>query len=115
MHHWGRTLQRETAATQQGKEARQSAVAVSLGRGRSPCCTPRSGVEALLSPQINSQMSGGVTCSGGKLGIRLWIMLRDEINYQELCRGCKQQSGAACAQKRAKVRTVTGRLIRLLA
>jgi len=47
-------------------------------------------------------MSGGVTCSGGKLGIRLWIMLRDEINYQELCRGCKQQSGAACAQKRRR-------------
>ena len=33
-----------------------------------------------------------------KLGIRLWIMLRDEIDYQEFCRrGQKQQSGAACA------------------
>jgi hypothetical protein len=33
-----------------------------------------------------------------KLGIRLWIMLRDEINYQEFCRrGQKQQSGVACA------------------
>jgi len=32
-----------------------------------------------------------------KLGIRLWIMLRDEIDYQEFCRrGQKQQSGAAC-------------------
>ena len=33
-----------------------------------------------------------------KLGIRLWIMLRDEIDYQEFCRrGQKQQGGAACA------------------
>jgi transposase len=33
-----------------------------------------------------------------KLGIRLWIMLRDRIDYQEFCRrGQKQQSGAACA------------------
>jgi transposase len=33
-----------------------------------------------------------------KLGIRLWIMLRDEIDYEEFCRrGQKQHSGAACA------------------
>src|SRR6201997_3939032 len=34
-----------------------------------------------------------------KLGIRLWIMLRDEIDYQEFCRrGQKQQkSSEACA------------------
>jgi len=33
-----------------------------------------------------------------KLGIRLWIMLRDQIDYQEFCRrGQKLQSGAACA------------------
>ena len=33
-----------------------------------------------------------------KLGIRLWIMLRDQIDYQEFCRrGQKQHSGAACA------------------
>ena len=32
-----------------------------------------------------------------KLGIRLWIMLRDEIDYQEFCRrGQMQPSGAAC-------------------
>jgi len=32
-----------------------------------------------------------------KLGIRLWIMLRDEVDYQEFCRrGQMQQSGAAC-------------------
>jgi hypothetical protein len=30
-----------------------------------------------------------------KLGIRLWIMLQDEIDYKEFCRrGQKQQSGA---------------------
>lgn len=33
-----------------------------------------------------------------KLGIRLWIMLRDQIDYQEFCRrGQKQHNGAACA------------------
>ena len=33
-----------------------------------------------------------------KLGIRLWIMLRDEIDYEEFCRrGQKRQSGAARA------------------
>jgi hypothetical protein len=32
----------------------------------------------------------------GKLGIRLWIMLRDQIDYEEFCPGQKQ-SGAACA------------------
>jgi len=34
-----------------------------------------------------------------KLGIRLWIMLRDQIDYQEFCRRgqLRQKSGAACA------------------
>jgi hypothetical protein len=32
-----------------------------------------------------------------KLGIRLWIMLRDQIDHQEFCRRGQKQSGAACA------------------
>jgi transposase len=34
-----------------------------------------------------------------KLGIRLWIMLRDQIDYQEFCRRgqMRQKSGGACA------------------
>jgi transposase len=34
-----------------------------------------------------------------KLGIRLWIMLRDQIDYQEFCRRrqMQQKSGGACA------------------
>ena len=35
-----------------------------------------------------------------KLGIRLWVMLRDEIDYTEFCRRGhqrRQSSGAACA------------------
>jgi transposase len=34
-----------------------------------------------------------------KLGIRLWIMLRDQIDYQEFCRRrqLRQKSGGACA------------------
>jgi hypothetical protein len=30
-----------------------------------------------------------------KLGIRLWIMLRDQIDYEEFCRRGQKQSGAA--------------------
>ena len=32
-----------------------------------------------------------------KLGIRLWIMLRDQIDYNEFCRRGQKPSGAACA------------------
>ena len=34
-----------------------------------------------------------------KLGIRLWIMLRDQIDYQEFCRRgqMRQKNGGACA------------------
>jgi hypothetical protein len=34
-----------------------------------------------------------------KLGIRLWIMMRDEIDYQEFCRRgqSRQECGSACA------------------
>jgi transposase len=32
-----------------------------------------------------------------KLGIRLWIMLRDQIDYQEFCRRGQKQRSAACA------------------
>jgi transposase len=34
-----------------------------------------------------------------KLGIRLWIMMRDEIDYQEFCRRgeSRQKCGSACA------------------
>jgi transposase len=37
--------------------------------------------------------------AGRKLGIRLWILLRDQIDYQEFCRRgqLRQKSGAACA------------------
>ncbi len=35
-----------------------------------------------------------------KLGIRLWIMLRDQIEYNEFCRRgqMQQKSGHACAE-----------------
>jgi hypothetical protein len=52
-----------------------------------------------------------------KLGIRLWIMLRDQTEYNEFCRRLQKQQkrSDACAgcQKRRMVRTVTGRLIML--
>ena len=38
-----------------------------------------------------------------KLGIRLWIMLREQIDYQEFCRrGQRRQSGGAYAEMPAK-------------
>jgi hypothetical protein len=37
--------------------------------------------------------------AGRKLGIRMWIMLRDQIEYNEFCRRgqMQQKSGDACA------------------
>jgi transposase len=32
-----------------------------------------------------------------KLGIRLWIMLRDQIDYEEFCRRGQKPCGAVCA------------------
>ncbi len=32
-----------------------------------------------------------------KLGIRLWIMLRDQIDYEEFCRRGQKHCGAVCA------------------
>lgn len=34
--------------------------------------------------------------AGRKLGIRLWIMLRDNISYEEFCRRARQQTDVAC-------------------
>jgi len=53
-----------------------------------------------------------------KLGIRLWIMLRDEIDYHEFCRrGQKQQKNSdACAgmpETRNGAKSHRARLIRL--
>jgi transposase len=52
-----------------------------------------------------------------KLGIRLWIMLRDEIDYQEFCRrGERQQKTVGLWRgclRRAMVRKVIGRMMRL--
>ena len=50
-----------------------------------------------------------------KLGIRLWIMLRDQIDYEEFCRRGQKHCGVVCAGclKRALLRMVSDRLIRL--
>jgi transposase len=49
-----------------------------------------------------------------KLGIRPWIMLRDQIEYNEFYRrGRKAVTPVRGCQKRRMVRNVTGRLIRL--
>jgi transposase len=59
---------------------------------------PRSRVAAVLSPQTGAEGSGESASRGGpQAGIRLWIMLRDQIDYQEFCRRGQKQSSDACA------------------
>jgi transposase len=62
--------------------------------------TPRSTVAALLPAQADTEGMGKARVAAArKLGIRLWIMLRDQIDYQEFChRGqMRQKNGGACA------------------
>ncbi len=55
-------------------------------------------IETFLPSQIGSERSGESACGvARKLGIRLWIMLRDKIDYEEFCRRGQKHSGAACA------------------
>lgn len=49
---------------------------------------------------VQKGMGKARVAAARKLGIRLWIMLRDEIDYTEFCRRGRQrrqESGAACA------------------
>jgi transposase len=49
---------------------------------------------------VQKGMGKARVAAARKLGIRLWIMLRDEIDYKEFCRRGdqrRQSSGAACA------------------
>jgi hypothetical protein len=48
-----------------------------------------------------------------KLGIRMWIMLRDRIDYNEFCRRgqMQQKSGDACADARNALWCESHRLI----
>ena len=51
-----------------------------------------------LSPQAGAEgFREARVAVARKLGIRLWIMLRDQIDYEEFCRRGQKQSGAACA------------------
>ncbi len=49
---------------------------------------------------VQKGMGKARVAAARKLGIRLWIMLRDEIDYTEFCRRGhqrRQESGATCA------------------
>lgn len=46
----------------------------------------RSGAEAFLPAQIGERSRESTRGRGAKLGIRLWIMLRDQIDYPEFRR-----------------------------
>jgi transposase len=95
-------LQRGTAAARWSDQTRQPAVAFPEVRSRCSCGASRSGVEAFFCRRklVQKGLGKARVAVARKLGIRLWIMLRDEIDYQEFCRrGQKQQSGAACAGK----------------
>jgi transposase len=44
-------------------------------------------------------MGKAAVAAGRKLGVRLWIMLRDEIDYEEFCRRGKRQHGEAHVER----------------
>jgi len=46
---------------------------------------------------VQKRMGKARVAVARKLGIRLWIMLRDRIDYQEFCRRGQKQCGAVCA------------------
>ena len=51
----------------------------------------RRGDEAILQAQSGAEALGKAKVAAGrKLGIRLWIMLRDEIDYYKFCRRGRQ-------------------------
>jgi transposase len=65
---------------------------------RRSCGAPRSRAATFLSPQTGAEGVGKARVAAArKLGIRLWIMMRDQIDYQEFCRRGQKHCGAACA------------------
>jgi hypothetical protein len=44
-------------------------------------------------------MGKAAVAAGRKLGVRLWIMLQDGIDYEEFCRSGKRQHGEAHAER----------------
>jgi hypothetical protein len=76
---------------------RDEQIALRIHRDRG---APGSGTTSVLSAQISPEGLGKARVAAArKLGIRLWIMLRDQIDYQEFCRRgqMQQKSGGACA------------------
>ena len=56
-------------------------------RSGGACGSQGCGVAAFLSAQAGAEGSGeGEVAAARKLGIRFWILLRDQIDYQEFCR-----------------------------
>ena len=55
-------------------------------------------LELKLPPFAQKGMGKAAVAAGRKLGVRLWIMLRDEIDYDEFCRR-RRQCGEAQAER----------------
>ena len=82
-----RILERDTAATGGAQQAGQSVGAISLVRGRDACGAAGSRAATLLSSKaVQKGLGKARVAAARKLGIRLWIMLRDQIDYCEFCR-----------------------------
>jgi transposase len=78
-------------------------------RSKAARCCASCGVKPAAPPRKDEQLKrfyrrelaqkgfAKAKCAAGrKLGIRLWIMLRDNISYQEFCRRARQQTDVPC-------------------
>ena len=50
--------------------------------------------DTIIGPPGTTPSPTATVAAARKLGIRLWIMLRDEINYEEFCRRGRQDGEA---------------------
>jgi hypothetical protein len=89
------------ATIRKDQQAGQFVVAFPMGRSGDPRGTPGPGLRRFIAGSWCKKGVGKARVAAArKLGVRLWIMLRDEIDYPEFCRRGHQLrrcSGAACA------------------
>jgi len=82
------------------EQARQLAAALSVDGSGDACGRERCGVETPLSAPAHAERNGRKArmAAARKLGVRLWTMLRDRMDYEEFCRrGKLRQKGKAHA------------------
>jgi len=88
-------FQWEATAVGWPDQTRQSVAAISLERSSDPCGTPGSAVETVYRRKLIQKGLGKARAAvARKLGIRMWIMLRDRIEYNEFCLNQRPLSSA---------------------